>query len=831
MLITLRMEYDFGEGHILCLFLHRVVCQLIATCGILLGSFWGGGNSIYAIEEVHGNIIWNHTTGGKVSSSPSISIYDDEYVLYVGSQDNNLYSLAIERNGSRVWNYTAGGEINSSPSVDAHGNIYFASYDNFTYSLDPNGELRWKFKTDGVARATVSVDEPRGHVVIGDDTGTLYCLNAQNGTRVWRVDLTSEPDTNIYASVSIDNMGLYYVGTTTKIQNNGAFYILHYDQGDVIVSFKNNDPVIASAAISDGNIYLATLNGLYLYQSAAEPEHHPWYGSPLIAGLVIAILGCVVLLCLALFVVIIVYSFNKLKDDRTHQYESVRQIDDFSSSQLTTDEYEVNSLDYFLDRDARPQYSSSNQNSNNNNTTPPRSGTPELQGTTKKTKNLLIKNIVNKVNNSSNAPSLSNSVNINPSDTDGSTKMNENSWSHINTGKIFKILNKARKERWFIWQNDLQIEQMLARGGSGTVYKATWRGVQVAVKSIGPGMTTQAFDSIEEAMIEEFIREITVVCSLRHPNIIQFYGATIIKKEGSESTSCAIVTRFCKKGSLWDVLRDKNEMTLNWNRVINLSKDIACGMSYLHSMDPPVLHRDLKSPNIVLSDEYTAMITDFGLSRNKSWSHKEKTLEVNDNNTTTTTTTNNDNNNLDSGVLNQLKTAMMTHNVGSPFWMSPEVIQNLPYGEKSDVYSFGIVLWELLTRSMPFQEHSRFLVYGEIVRGSRPIIPDWTPKPFEELIRDCWIDKPASRPNFETILKSLEEMEKMPGIGEHLPLPIAPPPVKGEAEMDQEGEEEKEKALTRQQRNLNTLYGQELETHPELSGGLSPIIEKRESEK
>jgi serine/threonine protein kinase len=125
-----------------------------------------------------------------------------------------------------------------------------------------------------------------------------------------------------------------------------------------------------------------------------------------------------------------------------------------------------------------------------------------------------------------------------------------------------------------------------------------------------------------EAVIAEFHREVSMLSRLRHPNICLFMGCCL--KAGSHS----IVTELVMRGSLWDVLREPKLNTSelpcehsewNWDRVRHISNGIACGMAYLHGIRPhAVLHRDLKSSNILCDDSYCAKICDFGLSRIKA---------------------------------------------------------------------------------------------------------------------------------------------------------------------------------------------------------------------
>jgi len=161
-----------------------------------------------------------------------------------------------------------------------------------------------------------------------------------------------------------------------------------------------------------------------------------------------------------------------------------------------------------------------------------------------------------------------------------------------------------------------------------------------------------------------------------------------------------------------------------------MATDTAKGMSWLHSMKPEkVLHRDLKSPNILVDKNYQVKVADFGLSQL-----------------------------LPEGVgdrdVNRMK--------GSPLWNAPEVLRRETFTEKADVYSFAICLWELISRKSPFSSYNIKNVdeLKELVcnQGLRPRIPERTSQPIIDLLNSCWAQDPADRPSFDVIVSILEEL-------------------------------------------------------------------------
>nr|XP_043869524.1 mitogen-activated protein kinase kinase kinase 20 isoform X2 [Solea senegalensis] len=240
-------------------------------------------------------------------------------------------------------------------------------------------------------------------------------------------------------------------------------------------------------------------------------------------------------------------------------------------------------------------------------------------------------------------------------------------------------------------------------GGSfGSVYRARWisQEKEVAVKKL--------------LKIEN---EAEILSVLSHRNIIQFYGAIV------EPPNYGIVTDYASGGSLYDYLSSDESEDIDMGQIMTWAADIARGMHYLHSEAPvKVIHRDLKSRNVVLSAEKVLKICDFGASK------------------------------------------FLTHTthmslVGTFPWMAPEVIQSLPVSETCDTFSFGVVLWEMLTREIPFKGLEGLQVAWLVVeKNERLTIPSACPDSFAKLMRSCWATEPKARPIFKQIIYTLESM-------------------------------------------------------------------------
>lgn len=206
--------------------------------------------------------------------------------------------------------------------------------------------------------------------------------------------------------------------------------------------------------------------------------------------------------------------------------------------------------------------------------------------------------------------------------------------------------------------DQIQIQELIARGGFGQVFLATYQGETVAVKTLLP---ETAQDTTE---ITALFSETKVMAKLDHPCIVRFLG---IAWNSLSSVSC--VTEYVVGGDLRAVLNQwldsrARPKGFDYDK-IQIALDVANGLSYLHSCEPNILHRDLKSRNVLLTSELHAKLTDFGVSRERSDDR-------------------------------------MTNAVGTSLWMAPEVMMGAHYGNKADVFSFGVLLSELDTHEMPY---------------------------------------------------------------------------------------------------------------------------------
>ncbi|KAL4448911.1 hypothetical protein ABPG77_007628 [Micractinium sp. CCAP 211/92] len=271
-------------------------------------------------------------------------------------------------------------------------------------------------------------------------------------------------------------------------------------------------------------------------------------------------------------------------------------------------------------------------------------------------------------------------------------------------------LSMARQDSLMPYEidpHDLVVGQRLALGGFAEVFAGRYQGTAVAIKLLL---------SVDEQGQESFRSEVHLLERLRHPNIVLFMGVCT-------RPYLAIVSEYMARGSLFRLLRRGDGRPLPPKLQRSVAVSVARGMAYLHSRAPPLLHLDLKSPNILLDDRWRVKIADFGLSRLKSNA-----------------------------------SGMQGTGGGTPEWMAPEVIRSEPYDERADVYSYGVVLWECLTGQQPWQGlHPMQVVAAVGFQGRQLPTKGLEGDPvLVSLCRRCMASDPGQRPTFPEILQELE---------------------------------------------------------------------------
>ncbi|XP_072952679.1 probable serine/threonine-protein kinase SIS8 isoform X1 [Typha angustifolia] len=276
------------------------------------------------------------------------------------------------------------------------------------------------------------------------------------------------------------------------------------------------------------------------------------------------------------------------------------------------------------------------------------------------------------------------------------------------------------------WE-DIVLGERIGLGSFGEVYKGDWHGTEVAVKKF-------LHQDISSDALEEFRSEVRIMRRLRHPNVVLFMGAV------TRVPHLSIVTEFLPRGSLFRLIHRPNNQ-LDERRRLRMALDVARGMNYLHNCTPVIVHRDLKSPNLLVDKNWVVKVCDFGLSRIKH-----------------------------NTFLSSRSTA------GTAEWMAPEVLRNEPSDEKCDVYSYGIILWELSTLQQPWDGMNPMQVVGAVGFQHRRLdIPDDMNSVIADIIKACWQTDPKMRPSFSEIMAALKLLLKTMGNNQVQRQNVAPP--------------------------------------------------------
>lgn len=278
----------------------------------------------------------------------------------------------------------------------------------------------------------------------------------------------------------------------------------------------------------------------------------------------------------------------------------------------------------------------------------------------------------------------------------------------------------------------LRIEKEIGSGGFGKVYKGVLDGdIPVAIKELKGESTGEASEDINQ--FNSFQREAVLMSKLDHPNCVRLYGIS--------SNPLYMIMEFVSSGDLFHYIKNarNTRQDISWDLRLLIALDVAKGMKYLQGLDPPIIHRDLRSPNVFLENLTTsragvhAKVADFGLSRI---------------------------------VLSNVSGMLATWQ-----WLAPEVFdyKSDTYTLKADVYSFAMVCYELAALNIPFDEyHEAYTINGEhrvqrlkrdvVEKDLRPTLPPQTPAAFANMVRKCWTSDPPARPEFAKTVDWLLDM-------------------------------------------------------------------------
>lgn len=258
------------------------------------------------------------------------------------------------------------------------------------------------------------------------------------------------------------------------------------------------------------------------------------------------------------------------------------------------------------------------------------------------------------------------------------------------------------------WE-DLQDFESISAGNFGVIRKADYLGTDVAVKEF---KQEKGFD------LEKYVgRELDILKESRHPNVVQFMGVC------NHEDKVYMVTEFVGGGNLKAWIKDTSK-ELTWRLRTSFALDIARALAYLHANK--IIHRDLKSENLLITENLRLKLCDFGFSRETAITSEDR--------------------------------RRMSF-CGTDDYMSPEIMLGMPFDEAVDIFSYGVILCELITRSLAEEHHFEREIPGFGINPETIHADEGCPPALKDLAIKCTDSEPEKRPLLNTILKSLKQLE------------------------------------------------------------------------
>jgi len=255
---------------------------------------------------------------------------------------------------------------------------------------------------------------------------------------------------------------------------------------------------------------------------------------------------------------------------------------------------------------------------------------------------------------------------------------------------------------------DIEMGERIGGGGAGMIFRGWYKGEPVALKTL--------FDSrIGEDLKKEYMDELLVLSKVKHTNIVKFIGACMTPP------NLCFIMEMCE-GSLFNLIHVE-KAGFSERDVIKMAVDIGSALEYLHAVKPAaIIHRDIKSHNILRAVDGTMKLCDFGLVK------------------------------------------VRNTQAGTPAYMAPELLEGKSFNKSVDVYAFGVLLCEMFTAEVPFYGVEINSIRERVLGGDRPNCPSYAMPPrCQRLIQKCWHQRSDQRPDFTTIVDELLDIyEELP---------------------------------------------------------------------
>ncbi|CAK0878587.1 unnamed protein product [Prorocentrum cordatum] len=308
----------------------------------------------------------------------------------------------------------------------------------------------------------------------------------------------------------------------------------------------------------------------------------------------------------------------------------------------------------------------------------------------------------------------------------------------------FARVTSASTMNWMIQEKEVKFGPVIAKTLKSAVHVAEWRGIKVVAKTLLKYNGGEGAAPEEEGIdIREVLHEISILSTMRHPDLVMFLGACIYSAQPfliSEFMEGGDLDRYydrkaCQRGCPY---RPDVRLFLRW------ASAVARALCFLHNCSSPIIHRDLKPMNLLLTKNNDLKVTDFGISKIVRPTLADQSAD---------------------------RAPMMTGGVGTWRYMAPEVVRAEQYTDRADIYSFALIMWFMSTGLQPFVDQfgpDAELVLRDYLRGNEPR-PGFssagglmggsrsTPARLRQLVQDCWHRRADARPSAHQCTERLAE--------------------------------------------------------------------------